>query len=162
MQHFDRKNERHCVTVCAWLSADVCAGHSQSLPGEQSQHHDHGGVGNEVSQGLCTHCPPPTPRKNSTWWLSWPATLRQKKLAKACRVNNLSITIMAVSGTKSHKVCAPTGPPPPRKNSTWWLSWRAILRQKKPARNIAHSACPSVCTVCIVPRPRGRQCQTTF
>ena len=82
--------------------------------------------------------------------------------AKACRVNNLSITIMAVSGTKSHKVCAPTAPPPPRKNSTWWVSWPAILRQKKPATNIAHSACPSVCTVCIVPRPRGRQCQTSF
>ena len=35
--------------------------------------------------------------------------------AKACRVNNLSITIPAVSGTKSHKVCAPTAPPAPQK-----------------------------------------------
>ena len=56
----------------------------------------------------------------------------------------------------------PLPPPPPSKISTSVYRARWLKRQKKPARNMPHSACPSVCSSCIVPRPRGRQCQTSF
>ena len=89
-------------------------------------------VSGTKSHKVCAPTAPPPPRKKQhvvpelacntstektsvTVSLCVPGCLQMyaQVTAKACRVNNLSIMIMAVSGTKSHKVCAPTAPPPP-------------------------------------------------